>query len=49
MVRCGTQGLDALEAVKALREFLFIVHPKDVRAATDKINKFCRKWNGYGT
>jgi L-ribulose-5-phosphate 3-epimerase len=29
---CGTQGLDALEAAKALREFLFIVHLKDVEA-----------------
>jgi len=30
---CGTQGLDALEAAKAVREFLFIVHLKDVTAA----------------
>ena len=30
---CGTQGLDALEAVKAVRPHLFIVHLKDVEAA----------------
>lgn len=27
---CGTQGLDALEAVKAVREKLFILHLKDI-------------------
>jgi sugar phosphate isomerase/epimerase len=27
---CGTQGLDALETVKAVREKLFILHLKDV-------------------
>lgn len=30
---CGTQGLDALEAVKGVRESLLIVHLKDVKAA----------------
>jgi sugar phosphate isomerase/epimerase len=30
---CATQGLDALEAVKAVREHLFIVHLKDIQAA----------------
>jgi L-ribulose-5-phosphate 3-epimerase len=30
---CGTQGMDALEAAKRLREKLFIVHLKDVKAA----------------
>jgi L-ribulose-5-phosphate 3-epimerase len=30
---CGTQGLDALEAAKALREKILIVHLKDVTAA----------------
>jgi L-ribulose-5-phosphate 3-epimerase len=30
---CGTQGIDAVEAVKRLREKLFIVHLKDVKAA----------------
>src|SRR5207247_1086806 len=29
---CGTQGLDALEAAKHLREKLFIVHLKDVKS-----------------
>lgn len=30
---CGTQGLDAVEAARALRHKLFIVHLKDVREA----------------
>ena len=30
---CGTQGLDALEAVKRLRDVLLLVHLKDVKAA----------------
>ncbi|MGH7214544.1 MAG: sugar phosphate isomerase/epimerase family protein [Tepidisphaeraceae bacterium] len=30
---CGTQGLDAVEAVKQVRERLFILHLKDVEAA----------------
>jgi L-ribulose-5-phosphate 3-epimerase len=29
---CGTQGLDALEAAKAVRDHLFILHLKDVEA-----------------
>jgi sugar phosphate isomerase/epimerase len=30
---CGTQGIDSVEAAKRLREKLFIVHLKDVKAA----------------
>src|SRR5207248_11004005 len=30
---CGTQGIDAVEAAKRLREKLFIVHLKDVKVA----------------
>jgi len=29
---CGTQGIDAVEAARRLREKLFIVHLKDVKA-----------------
>ncbi len=29
---CGTQGMDALDAVKRLREHLFLLHLKDVKA-----------------
>lgn len=30
---CGTQGMDALDAVKRLRDNLFLLHLKDVKAA----------------
>jgi sugar phosphate isomerase/epimerase len=34
---CGTQGMDALEAAKRLREKLFIVHLKDVKKAGEHV------------